>query len=173
MVAHPSPCWPSCPPVPTHKSLIFISKSMLASWPCPPHSYCPYNQGDLSAPLDLPHSPASLVDNPGHVQSSATSLCSGLFQMPPDIFFLLFIINKTLSLTISWSSHFSDSFTEPLTHPPSWKSLSLNVVSYSKCARKMAGLWFESRAFNLGSMMSRDFLPPVTTLGSVYVHLFS
>lgn len=68
---------------------------MLASWPCPPHSYCPYNQGNLSAPLDLPHSPASLVDNPGHVQSSATSLCSGLFQMPPDIFFLLFIINKT------------------------------------------------------------------------------
>lgn len=37
----------------------------------------------------------------------------------------------------------------------------------------MAGLRFESRAFNIGSTISRDFPPPITTLGSVYVHLFS
>lgn len=138
---------------------------MLASWPFPPHSYCPYNQGDLSSPLDLPPTLSSLIDNPGHVQSATTSLCSGLFQMPLDIFFLLFIINKTyfsnhsIEQPFQWFLHCAPHISTKL---EIFYLLTLYLIVNVQGKWQGCGL---TRAFNIGSMISRDFLPPIITLG--------
>lgn len=77
-------------------------------------------------------------------------LCSGLLMLL-DFSFFLFMV-KPLLLTIPWSSHSSGFFTAPYhIHQPSWKSLFINVIFFSKYARKMSGLgiWTQSSQYRI------------------------